>query len=66
MRAAVLTLLAGLAVAAPAAAAERPVFTVAPTGSDSAPGTAEQPWRTIAHAARSAPAGAIVDVRGGT
>jgi hypothetical protein len=58
-----------LALAAPIAAQDPParaVFVVAPDGDDSAPGTEERPWRTISHAARSAPPGSLVDVRGGT
>ena len=46
--------------------AERPTFAVAPNGNDSGPGSAEQPWRTISKAARSAPPGALVDIRAGT
>lgn len=66
-------LLAGLLGLAPAAAAPDPVasqsravFSVAPGGDDNGPGTVERPWRTISKAARSAPAGALVDVRAGT
>ena len=36
---------------------ERPVFVVAPNGSNSNPGSAALPWRTISHAARSASTG---------
>ncbi len=42
------------------------VFTVAPSGSDANPGAAEQPWRTISHAARTVGPGDVVDVRAGT
>jgi hypothetical protein len=45
---------------------ERPVSVVSPNGDDSGPGSADRPWRTISHAARSVPAGALVDIRGGT
>jgi hypothetical protein len=44
----------------------RTVLVVAPGGDDEAPGSAERPWRTISHAARAAPPGALVDIRGGT
>jgi hypothetical protein len=43
-----------------------PVYVVAPGGNDSGSGTADQPWRTISHAAQSVPPGAIVDIRAGT
>jgi parallel beta-helix repeat protein len=39
---------------------------VAPTGSDSAAGTATAPWRTISHAVSAAANGSTVVVRGGT
>ena len=39
---------------------------VATTGSDAGPGTLEQPWRTPAHAAQSAPAGSTIYLRAGT
>jgi len=48
------------------ASAARPVFVVAPNGSDSGPGSAERPWRTVSRAARSVPPGAVVDIRAGT
>jgi hypothetical protein len=38
---------------------------VAATGRDSSPGTQSAPWRTIQHAADTAPAGSTVYVRGG-
>jgi len=40
-------------------------FYVATTGSDSNPGTQSAPWRTVQHAADTARAGSIVNVRGG-
>jgi nitrous oxidase accessory protein NosD len=39
---------------------------VSPDGSDSASGAADAPWRTLAHAAAAAPAGATVLIRAGT
>ena len=39
---------------------------VSPDGSDTGPGTADSPWRTVAQAVDAAPAGATVVVRGGT
>lgn len=53
--------LLGLATASPAA-----VYTVDPAGDDAAGGRAEQPWRTIRHAAAVAQAGDVVVVRAGT
>jgi len=41
-------------------------FYVAPNGSDSNPGTKEQPWATIQHAADTLTAGQTVYIRGGT
>jgi hypothetical protein len=43
-----------------------PVYWVALDGSDSAPGTSDQPWATLQKAADTVPPGAIVNVRGGT
>jgi len=40
-------------------------FYVAPTGSDSNPGTIDSPWRTIQHAADSVKAGHTVYIHGG-
>lgn len=40
-------------------------FYVSTTGSDSNPGTQTAPWRTVQHAADTARAGSIVNVRGG-
>jgi Right handed beta helix region len=40
-------------------------FYVATTGNDSNPGTQTAPWRTVQHAADTARAGSIVNVRGG-
>jgi hypothetical protein len=40
-------------------------FYVATTGNDSNPGTQTAPWRTVQHAADTARAGGIVNVRGG-
>jgi mannuronan 5-epimerase len=39
---------------------------VAPDGENSAPGTAEQPWRTLGHAVLNAPGGSTVVLRAGT
>ncbi len=47
-------------------AADGAVYYVATDGSDSNPGTLEQPWRTIQKAADTAAAGDTVYVRGGT
>jgi parallel beta-helix repeat protein len=41
-------------------------FYVAPGGDDSGPGSLDRPWRTLAHAAQSAPAGTTVFIRAGT
>lgn len=41
-------------------------YYVAPTGSDTNPGTSESPWRTIQHAADTLVAGETVYIRGGT
>ncbi|GLQ86729.1 right-handed parallel beta-helix repeat-containing protein [Dyella flagellata] len=43
-----------------------PVYYVATSGNDSANGSAAAPWRTIQHAMNSVPAGATVQVAGGT
>src|SRR5690349_11383902 len=40
-------------------------FYVSMTGDDSNPGTQMAPWRTVQHAADTARAGSIVNVRGG-
>ena len=40
-------------------------YYVATIGNDGNPGTADQPWRTIQHAADSVSAGDVVQVRGG-
>lgn len=42
------------------------VFYVAPSGSNSNPGTRQRPFQTLQHAADVATPGTIVDVRGGT
>lgn len=55
--------LARLSRAIPAAAVVR---YVAPSGSDSAPGSLAQPWRTVAKAFASANPGDVVVLRGGT
>ena len=39
---------------------------VAPDGDDAAPGTAEEPWRTLGRAVQAAPGGGTVVLRGGT
>ena len=68
-RVATATLVALLALSAAAGAdtvPERAVFYVSPDGNDAAAGSAEAPWRTISHAARTVPPGAAVDIRGGT
>ncbi len=41
------------------------VFYVAPDGDDASPGTVDQPWRTIQHAAETLVAGDTVLIRGG-
>lgn len=41
------------------------IYYVAPDGSDNAPGSLEQPWRTVQHAADSLMPGDIVYIRGG-
>jgi hypothetical protein len=56
-------LLAALATAPAAAAA---TYYVSPSGSDANPGTLARPWRTLAKAAATIPAGADVAIRGGT
>ena len=43
-----------------------PMYYVATTGSDSASGSSTAPWRTIQHAMNTVPAGATVQVAGGT
>jgi len=43
-----------------------PSFYVATTGSNSNPGNAAHPWRTIQHAVQSVPAGATIFVHAGT
>lgn len=43
-----------------------PVLYVSPSGSNTNPGTEQQPFRTLQHAADVATPGATVDVRGGT
>jgi hypothetical protein len=53
-------------VAVAAATYTGTVYYVATTGSDSANGSASAPWRTIQHAVNSVPAGATVQVAGGT
>src|SRR5688572_19686755 len=40
-------------------------YVVSPAGSDAAPGTADQPWRTLQHAADTVAAGDVVTVRAG-
>jgi len=52
---------------APAATPEPqlPGYYVAPGGSDDNPGTKEQPWASLAHAAETVQAGDVVYVRGG-
>jgi len=42
------------------------IYYVAPEGNDTSPGTAEQPWRTVQHAADSAQAGDTVLLQAGT
>lgn len=66
---AVALLVPGLAVRLPAAHAGIQVFYVSTTGSDSNPGTAAQPWRSINFAAQRTGVvgpGDVVVVRGGT
>ena len=54
------------AVAVAASTYSGPMYYVATTGNDSASGSAAAPWRTIQHAMNTAPAGATVQVAGGT
>jgi hypothetical protein len=54
------------AVAVAASTYSGSVYYVATTGSDSASGSAAAPWRTIQHAMNAVPAGATVQVAGGT
>ncbi|MFG2926709.1 right-handed parallel beta-helix repeat-containing protein [Streptomyces sp. NPDC048305] len=63
---AALAALVGASVTAGEAAAVGHVYYVAPDGSDSASGTEESPWATIAHAQEVAEAGDTVYFRGGT
>ncbi len=50
----------------PTEAAETGIYCVAAGGDDAGPGTIEQPWATIEHAARVLEAGERVYIRGGT
>ncbi len=59
-------LVAGLPARADAAPALPGVYHVSPTGSDAADGSLLRPWRTIAKATATAPAGSKVLVAGGT
>lgn len=54
------------AVAVAASTYSGPIYYVATTGSDNASGSAAAPWRTIQHAMNAVPAGATVQVAGGT
>jgi hypothetical protein len=54
------------AVAVAASTYSGAMYYVATTGSDSANGSAMAPWRTIQHAMNAVPAGATVQVAGGT
>ena len=56
----------GPSIATMAATAPTCTCYVAPNGSDSAPGTQEQPWATFQHAADTAQPGDTVCFRGGT
>jgi uncharacterized protein YjdB len=60
------TLPAALAVSAAVTTGSGKSFYVAPTGSDSNPGTSAAPWLTIQHAASTVPAGSTVYVEAGT
>ena len=57
---------AALAVTAAVTTGSGKSFYVAPTGSDSNPGTSASPWLTIQHAASTVPAGSTVYVAAGT
>ena len=57
---------AALAVTAAVTTGSGKSFYVAPTGSDSNPGTSAAPWLTIQHAASTVPAGSTVYVAAGT
>ena len=41
-------------------------YFVSPSGADAAPGSTDQPWRTLQHAANTVAAGDVVTVRAGT
>lgn len=53
-------------VAVAAATYSGPTYYVATTGSDHSDGSAVAPWRTVQHAVSTVPAGATVQVAGGT
>ena len=53
----------GVALVSPGQAAD---WTVAPDGDDNQPGTADQPFGTIAHAVAGAANGDVIHLRGGT
>jgi hypothetical protein len=54
-----------LACACQASGQVNTLFYVSIAGSDSNPGTQTAPWRTVQHAADTARAGSVVNVRGG-
>ncbi|WP_158628831.1 right-handed parallel beta-helix repeat-containing protein [Dyella choica] len=56
----------GASVAVAASTYIGPVYYVSTSGNDSANGSASAPWRTIQYAMNSVPAGATVQVAGGT
>src|SRR6204780_4570427 len=65
MKVNVLTLLALFVCSSGAFGQRGSSFYVSPTGDDTHSGTQASPWRTVQHAANTARAGSIVNVRGG-
>src|SRR5258708_31368654 len=61
-----LTILTSLASLLPASAFAAASYYVSKTGADTNPGTEQQPWLTIQHAANVAPPGSTVYVHAGT
>jgi hypothetical protein len=57
---------AAVTVTAQAPTPSGPQLFVSPSGNDSSPGTAAQPWRTIQKAMNAAPAGSTVNIKSGT
>ena len=61
-----LTIMTSLASLLPASAFAAPSYYVAKTGADTNPGTEQQPWLTVQHAANVASPGSTVYVHAGT